>query len=77
MSLREDWTMLGAYLQLPDHEMAAADVDERSLYRKISRVLNRWINYDIANDRQKLALVLTQARSDLGRFAEEVLQKAN
>lgn len=77
MSLREDWTILGAYLQLPDHEMAAADVDERTLYRKISRVLNRWINYDIANDRQKLALVLTQARSDLGRFAEEVLQKAN
>ena len=69
--------MLGTYLQLPDHEVAAADVDERTLFRKISRVLRRWIDYDIGNDRQKLASVLTLARDELGRFAEEVLQRGN
>ena len=77
MALRDDWPMLGPYLQLPEHELAAADVDERTLYRKISRVLRRWIDYDTANDRQKLARVLAQARDDLGCFAEEVLKKAN
>ena len=77
MILRGDWTILGPYLSLPDHELAAADMDERTLYNKISRLLKRWVDYDITNDRQKLGDILAGARSDLGFFAQQVLKKAS
>lgn len=76
-SLGDNWTMLGSYLSIPDHELVAVEVEERTLYRRVSRLLKFWVDLSDENDRKQLASILSQVRHyNLGRCAYEVLRKA-
>ena len=67
--------MLSSYLGIPDHELVATQVEERTLYRKINRLLKFWVNLSADNDRKQLASVLSQVGPyNLGRCANEVFQ---
>lgn len=56
--LKHDWICLGDYLTIPEHEVAAAKVDEPTLYRKINRLLRFWSEFSEDNDRKSLVQVL-------------------
>ena len=75
--LGENWTILGSCLSVPDHELVATEVEEKTLYRRINRLLKFWVNLSEDNDRKHLASVLSQVgQYNLGQYASEVLQKA-
>jgi len=75
--LGENWTILGSCLGVPDHELVATEVEEKTLYRRVNRLLKFWVNLSEDNDRKHLASVLSQVgQYNLGQYASEVLQKA-
>ena len=75
--LGDNWTMLGSYLNIPEHEMVAVEVEERTLYRRVSRLLKFWVNLSDENDRKQLFSILSQVKHyNLGQCAYEVLRKA-
>ncbi len=70
--LGSDWIRLAPYLDFPDHERAATDDEEPTLYRRIHRMLKFWVESSENNDRKKLVSVLP---SDVVAEVSDVLKK--
>lgn len=75
MSMGDNWEMIGHFLQIPEHELVATKVEERTLYLRIYRLLKHWVNCSVENDRSKLARILSTAPG--AQRACEVLKRTN
>lgn len=74
-ALGHDWKLLATPLSIPDHELAATDVEEKTLMLKVNRLLKKWVAASEENDRTKMASLLESL--NLKKYVQEALKKDN